>query len=281
MKGAGSWDSKQHSKRKSRRTFFGIILTILLFISTISSDLELAVEKLRLSDAYTMPCNKSYYASLKTDHDRQMYQKIFTVLKQSASGQPSFFETGMDLLSDRAKFSRICHMVLFDHPEYSPFWSSCRVTVRNDSSMCIQPSSDSSKMVPDSVYLSILPNLKGRDDFETARNIFMYLADTCVYDEERGRYCNDDYGMMVEHKACCQGASFAYKRFLDLAGIPCVVITCTTYMGEYHMVPLVHLFGRWYACDISCALGKDPDIYFCMSSEDASRIIYQIKYLPK
>ena len=280
MKGESSWDSRQRLKRRNKPYFYIIVFIISFALLLFSfSNVEQGVQRLCLVDADTIECHISYYDSLETDRDRKLYSDIYLALKRSVSGDSAFFDTGMDVLSDRKRFSQISHMVLYDHPEYSPFWCGT-ICVRNGSEISIQPVGTVGDMIPDSVYLDLLADLKGRDDFETAKNVFNYLANACVYDDQRGPHSSDDYGTMRLHKACCQGASFAYKRFLDLAGIPCVVITCMTNTGEYHMTPVVRLFGRWYVCEISSALGNHLDSYFCMSSEDAEKLIHELVYCP-
>lgn len=280
MKVADSWDSKQHLKRKNK-PYFCIIVFIISFALLLFSfsDVERGIQRLCLVNADTIECHISYYDSLETDQDRKLYSDIYSTLKRSVSGDSAFFDTGRNVLSDRKRFSQISHMVLYDHPEYSPLWGGA-ICVRNETEIGIQPVGTVSDMISDSVYLDVLMTLKGQDDFETAKNVFDYLANTCVYDEQRGFHSSDDYGAMMLHKACCQGVSFAYKRFLDLAGIPCVVITCMTNTGEYHMLPVVRLFGRWYVCEISSALGNHPDSYFCMSSEDTEKLIHELIYCP-
>ena len=105
---------------------------------------------------------------------------------------------------------------------------------------------------------------------------YSYLNSVCSYDYEaldrnkpgKTRYtvyipeAYFSYGAMIKHKAVCSGVSWAFKRMMDVAGIPCKVIS--GYLDKpnseehRHAWNMVYLGdGAWYHLDITHNLG-DP-----------------------
>lgn len=243
-------------------------------------DKIVSLPDMSMDDIYCAPPMATYYESLSFEDDKKLYTYIQQALEQALNGDDSFVETDIDLLKDEDWFLRIAHMVLYDHPKYGSFWSTCHVEILNRTQVRVPIESDSPDFVPDSVYQNQLVSLEGDTDLETAWNVFSFLTEHITYDITFGEHSNDDYGVMVNRTACCQGISFAYKRFLDLAQIPCVVITGYTELGEYHMINAISIDHTWYYCDVTSALNSDSSRGFCMNKNDVMSVMKTVKYVP-
>ena len=71
-----------------------------------------------------------------------------------------------------------------------------------------------------------------------------YIVSHCAYDNEtyeNGEYVRDDYtayGVLVDHKAVCDGYSLAYKYLCNLAGVECYKVASDEMQHAWNMVVL-------------------------------------------
>lgn len=254
--------------RKVLQTTF--VLGILSILSTAimvgSVRVSIAAADEPAYDVVVLDLEESYYDALSTDVDRLLYQKIGEAVELSLVDRDAFVETGIRLTGDTDHVSHVAHMYLYDHPKYGSFWSGCRLSIRRDSLLRILWDEAPEDMVPDAVYQDILNReVSGASEAQLAFSAFRWMSEHVDYDVDRGVHHDDDYGAMVEGKACCQGISFAYKRMLDLLGIPCVVLTCYTEEGTYHMVDAVRLGDGWIVCDMTSAIGHESPSFQAQS----------------
>ena len=123
-------------------------------------------------NAFTLDLEDSYYGSLSEESDQALYRKIEECASLALSGNQSFLDTGSDILSEEQRLKDIAHMVLYDHPEWGAFWSTCSMQVLNRSSLRILPAGTPDDMVDDGTYEKQFASLTGPDDLSTAWNVF-------------------------------------------------------------------------------------------------------------
>lgn len=95
------------------------------------------------------------------------------------------------------------------------------------------------------VVKEIVPMLKGKNDFETIKNIHDFVISQINYDETLQRYTA--FEGLLENSTVCQGYSLLAYKLLTEAGIP--VRAMEGYAGEAHMWNIVQLGGKWYFLD--------------------------------
>lgn len=98
----------------------------------------------------------------------------------------------------------------------------------------------------------ILRGLKGKNDSETAKNIFNYVHDSVFYINIHGKqnFEGAAYRAFTQHNADCYGYFCATKILLDCAGIPNMMVRRSYpvyWTGHYWN--LVKIGGKWYHCD--------------------------------
>ena len=262
MRGNGSSDLRRTSARKRSKAWF---LLLFLFLSG-CAPFPQAHTQPDLDHAYVVEARASYY-ELLTKTERELYGTLVRALNACVLGSSGFLpQKGLPAESD--DLVRISRMVLYDHPEVSPFWYKEALQTRNDTELRIDPSDSPALMIPGRVYRFFACLFAGNSQAETAWKAFLFFARSCTYDEEAGLHSFDDYGALAERKATCQGASFLFKRCMDACGVPCVCFTGKTAEGALHMMTAIELDGAWYVCDLASALDQEhPVRYFCMSKD--------------
>lgn len=272
MKAGASWDSRQTSATRKRARSNRILLFLLALLTVLSGCiLPARTGPDRLAHACPVDMQATYYETLSED-DRILYAAVLEAVNRAETGDASFVPApGAD---DSERVLDISWMVIYDHSECSAFWYEPKLSVRNGSEIRIRKTGPVDAKVGDGTYRVLVSCLKGRNDTETAWNVFSYLAEHGTYDfapEPNPSSFSDD-GLLRNGYAVCQGASFTFKRCMDAAGIPCTVFTAHTADGAYHMAATIELEGAWYVCDLSSALSGNPADYFCMD-EASVRIL--------
>lgn len=226
----------------------------------------------------------SYYDVLETKEEQFLYEQIgHSILLYLSNAVDTFVDTELPLNDYEDRLPVIAHAYLYDHPEYSSFWYKCDLLIRNNRYLSIQPTSDAVSPVASDWYVRQVSNFHGTKR-EIAKEAFLTLASRFQYDyDQTYSHSNDDYGLLTNGVGCCQSFSFAYKRMMDAAGIPCVVMTCHLQNGTYHMMDLICLGHVWVVCDVTGAAGctnmEDQLAFFCMD-ETALSNLSDIRYIP-
>lgn len=225
------------------------------------------------------------YRSLLSDRDAACYDGILGLCEQYVkTGVLGRYDTGVSNL-DVYRASLIADLVLYDHPEYSPVWQGSLLA--SDAGELVLSLSDTpGELVSDLVYEDLVSDLpSGASSFQKLWYCVRYLQFHCSYDTDAGTHHADDYGVIFEGKACCQGLSFALKRMLAACGVSSVVLTGFTDTEGYHMVCGVCLpeFGGYVLVDMAGIAGKPDDslfTYFAMNNEMADRCLARVRLVP-
>ena len=111
--------------------------------------------------------------------------------------------------------------------------------------------------------MSLVEELRGDSDMETAYNIFVWVHSHIYYEAAIGEQTFESatYQALTKHSADCYGYYATSKLLLDCAGIPNMMVLRypVTYNG--HFWNLVNLDGEWYHCD-STMFMNHPGLYF-------------------
>lgn len=100
----------------------------------------------------------------------------------------------------------------------------------------------------------------GMTDAEKVKAVHDYLVLNCAYDYEnllRGTIPSVSYtakGALLKKKAVCQGYAESFKLLMDMAGIPCKMVTGTADNGSGyagHAWNMVKVDGKWYQIDVT------------------------------
>lgn len=114
-----------------------------------------------------------------------------------------------------------------------------------------------------STAMSLVDDLRGSNDTETASNIFYWVHSNIYYEAVYGyqTYEGAVEQAFTKHSADCYGYFCCCKMLLDCAGIPNMMVVRypVTYNGHYWN--LVKLDGEWYHCD-STMFMNHPTLYF-------------------
>lgn len=105
-------------------------------------------------------------------------------------------------------------------------------------------------------------NLRGYDDFETAKNIHDFIINHIDYDFSSDDSLTDKFSMkgaLLNKKAVCEGYARTFKYMCDKYDIPCVLVTgqgtnplsysSDKASNEQHMWNYLKLDNSWYAVD--------------------------------
>lgn len=225
----------------------------------------------------------SYYDTL-FDGDKAVYDAIYSMVRDYASSGASDLRDVPFSVADGDYILRVAHFVLYDHPEYASLWRSDLLT-QGDHRIGIDTCGHADDMVPDSWYETVAADIP--DDLtveQKALSCFRYLVDYASYDKDVGDHAHDDSGIVLERKACCQGASFAFSRLLTACGVRNTVLTCYISTGEYHMVSAVYFpsVSGWVIVDTASALGEDEPSalhWFAMDFSDVRSMLDTVDYL--
>ena len=90
--------------------------------------------------------------------------------------------------------------------------------------------------------------------YDKVKYVHDYIIDKAEYDRTEDINNSDIYGLLVKHRAVCEGYAKAFKYLLDKLGIPCVMICGNGYSddgsSEFHAWNYVLMDdGKWYAVD--------------------------------
>ena len=88
-------------------------------------------------------------------------------------------------------------------------------------------------------------------DFDKEVAVHDYLIKNCVYgfpEEQQDAY--DAYGVLVSHKAVCDGYAEAFFMLMTCLDIPCDIVVGTA-DGDLHAWNQVELNGKWYNIDLT------------------------------
>ena len=78
-----------------------------------------------------------------------------------------------------------------------------------------------------------------------------YLVKNCVYGfPEKQQDAYDAYGVLVSHKAVCDGYAEAFFMLMTCLDIPCDIVVGTA-DGDLHAWNQVELNGKWYNIDLT------------------------------
>ena len=267
---------------KGLRLLFGLLASVSLVCSSLTveacgSRRSLTAET--LSTAATCTLCGTYYDTLD-ERDKALYRNVYAALEARMAGDTSFRPLSYDVSGDIDGFKNVLHAVLYDHPEYGPFWNRTSVQLKDGTMMRITPTGSVSDLVANEEYDELVGMLKGDTDFDTAWNLLYYFSQCVSYDKAGGEHADDDAGVWQDGKARCQGVSFAYVRSLRSAGIPAVIVTGYTSTDMLHMAVAISLGGHWYLCDPTGATGNDPEPYFCMTEENLDILFREPVYWP-
>lgn len=251
---------------------------------------ELITKPHNTDTVMTMELKPTYYETLN-DTDKELYNIIGTLVTTYADSQKLvFLESNIEVTSETSShIVEVALKYLYDHPAYGSFWNG-KLNVKNNKELALSIIDTPDCMLPDSYYKEKLASydIAPVSDYYLAYHIFLNLQEKIEYDWDKGnnpdnKHWNDDYGALIQKKACCQGLSFAYKRMLDAANIPCVILTCYTVMNEYHMINAIFVDGSWKFCDLTgaCCYPRNKDSYFCMTTDDFNIVANEIKYIPE
>lgn len=224
----------------------------------------------------TMDLCPSYYETLTDKTEKEFYQTIEKLLTYYTETEKTpYIYTNM-VITDKNKprISEIAHMCLYDHPEYSVSWDG-GLTVKNKSDIKLDITENTNCIISNDFYKEKLESLtiEPINDSYIAEQIFIKLSKEIEYDDNQTEstraHWNDDYAALIEHKACCQGIAFAYKRLCNAANIPCVIITAYTSTAAYHMFNAVYINGTWKFCDLTeaCCFPEKARQYFCLTEK--------------
>jgi len=105
-------------------------------------------------------------------------------------------------------------------------------------------------------------NLRGADDFETAKNIHDFIINHMEYDFSSDDSLTDKFSMkgaLLNKKAVCEGYARTFKYMCDKYDMPCVLVTgigtnplsdsSDKAANERHMWNYLKLDNSWYAVD--------------------------------
>jgi hypothetical protein len=88
-------------------------------------------------------------------------------------------------------------------------------------------------------------------DFDKEKAAHDYLIKNCVYgfpEEQQDAY--DAYGVLVSHKAVCDGYAEAFFMLMTCLDIPCDIVVGTA-DGDLHAWNQIELDGEWYNIDLT------------------------------
>lgn len=91
-----------------------------------------------------------------------------------------------------------------------------------------------------------LASLEGKSDYEKILRIHDALALHGEYDMSLS--VHDPYTLIVSGTGVCQAYAEGFKMYMDLCGIPCIVVTSTEMNHAWNMV---YLGGNWYHIDVT------------------------------
>lgn len=224
------------------------------------------------------------YQSLSSDSLRELYELILNAA-YCFSDKASAYEGELELRPlilggtdyKRKDVESALIAVIDDHPEI--FWMA------TDFDLTADEKTDSSELIINSCYTAadVLSMMRETDDalrefyanlpsglspYEREEYVYRYIIDNTVYDEDINstRTYGDEhpslfnlYGVMVDHKAVCEGYAYSFDYLCSGLGVDTVCICGTTdsekdkdvgeAASDLHIWNAVELDGDWYMVD--------------------------------
>ena len=111
--------------------------------------------------------------------------------------------------------------------------------------------------------MTLVDELRGETDIETARNIFSWVHSNVFYEStnEFQTFEGAVYQAFTKHSADCYGYYATCRILLDCAGISNMMVLRYPVIYNGHYWNLVKLDGEWYHCD-STVFMNHPSLYF-------------------
>ncbi len=162
-----------------------------------------------------------------------------------------------------------CYMVYYiDKLYYSYKGSALRISVE-------YPYSDIDMKNHFARLNRLADELKGKNDYETVKNVHDYLIDHFEYDKKTSFENHTDIEGFRDGVMVCSGYGLAAYYLLNSAGVKTRIITGyggdAFGNGENHMWNIVFVDGKWYNIDVTWDdLGKGKKVYdfFLKSDRD-------------
>ena len=194
-------------------------------------------EPVRALEPAALSLKASLYRDELSDDDQALYDAILFSLSHDGSW--------VDVTYTPEQLVAVGRMVLWDHPEYTGAWPKVRFHTRGDSiAVRLSPG----RSVPKAWYARRAKTWNM--DEEPARAAFSEFLVLASYTSE-GVDAWSDVGVIYDGKACCQGYAVAYKRALDVLGIPNRILYGVSSYGIPHVQNAVCLDGVWRVCDLT------------------------------
>ncbi|MBE6765458.1 MAG: hypothetical protein E7546_06225 [Ruminococcaceae bacterium] len=219
--------------------------------------------------AYTALGDKSAYASLTTDYQRQAYrsieESIFRVTYDGGGshGRYQLSRAKIPALTS-AEIFMVKEAVLSDHPEV--FWVTGNYTLGSnmrDGNYIVLYSYYSyddiitrARTLEQKIAEALRSIPGGLSEFDRELAVHDYIVNNTEYDSDSVEFVDSftdastSYGVFVNRKALCSGYSYAAKLLLNRVGIPCSVIKGVS-KGTGHMWNIVCIDGLWYHLDVT------------------------------
>lgn len=115
----------------------------------------------------------------------------------------------------------------------------------------------------------IMSGLWGKNDVETARNIFNWVHSHISYVHVRGRlsYTQAAYRGFSRRSGDCYVYYSCCKMLLDMAGIPNMMVKRSPVTTNNHYWNLVKLNGQWYHCDSTVFKHRRTIYFMCTDAQ--------------
>lgn len=236
------------------------------------------------------------YQSLDTDVQRLIYEKVLEAaycFSDEKSAYNAEYQMRPLLIQasqpQKKEVEAALVAALDDHPEL--FWMSTDfeivATGKNSFGINLNAYYTAAEVVDmmeklDTALAEFFAGVpSGLSAYEREVMIYRYIIDNCVYDESIGSsdtYGDEHpslfnlYGVMVDHKAVCEGYSYTFDYLCSQLGIDAVCLCGTTdsegdedvadsISSDLHLWNAVELDGEWYMVDCTWDDLDDKDDY--------------------
>lgn len=228
-----------------------------------------------------------HYYKLLSEKEKQLYQELLNLilnLKPHKDLQGEY---------DAAQIRRVISYLLKDRPDIFWFRGSCTLTTRNQVVIRVTfhylyTPQQTEKMISDilnsSFYKQVFQKMNAaRSDFEKALVLYETIIKNTEY-ETRARNCDEkgyEYthgieGVILKHRAVCDGYSRTFQYFCNKFHINCTFVAGKTKRAR-HSWNLISLYGEYYYVDstwgdpvFANAAKKDPNYisydFFCITT---------------